>query len=142
MAYSTLWVLSGSHISNAETFVHFPQCPSPWASWLMYRLAGHRRIATFVPSCAAQRVMAVLAQGQHSALSGIHCGLGAAAGTGFQTKYGAQAQASPHLHAVLGPKPPVAMESGCLLSSPPQALTHKSCTWAKARQRSGGPEQQ
>lgn len=61
--------------------------------------ARHRWTATFVPSSAAQQATAALARGRCSALSGIHCGLRATAGTGFQTKYGAPAQASPHLQA-------------------------------------------
>lgn len=99
--------------------------------------AQERLTVTSVPSCTAQQAIAAMARGRCSALSGIHCGLRAAAGAGFQTKRGAPAAGFPYLQ-VQGPNLCDHGGSCCLPSSPPEMLTATLCTKGKARQGQEG----
>lgn len=90
--------------------------------------------------CTADPAVLALAPGQCSALSGMQCGLRAAAEAGFQTKYGAPEPGFCLMR--LGSQTSMAMDSHTAAPLHPEMLIHKLCTWAKARHRSGGPEQQ
>lgn len=99
----------------------------PGLAWM----GGHR--------CSQQAHMAgpaALARCRCSAPSGVHGGLGAAAGTGFQAKYGAPAQASPHLQAEGPTSAAPERHTARPPSSPAKMLTHKVCIRTRARRRS------
>lgn len=98
--------------------------------------AWHGWAATAVPGRPTRQALEALAQSWCSAPSGIHGGLRAAAGTGFQAKYGVPAQASPHLQAEGPTSAAPERHKARPPSSQPEMLTHKVCTRTRARQRS------